>query len=129
MGRADTGAGRHRWITVLALAAALLAGCGTEPPPGGAPGAGLSGAAEQAPATDTGVAPAGRCWLVPDEGSNSPLRVALPGGQITAQVPTGVFPHDATATPGGVTFVANEFARSVPAAGATELLVSVQAPR
>lgn len=51
--------------------------------------------------------------LVPDEGSNRLLRVALPGGEITSQVLTGVAPHDATAAAGGTVFVANELGHSV----------------
>ncbi|HEY6424231.1 MAG TPA: YncE family protein [Pseudonocardiaceae bacterium] len=53
--------------------------------------------------------------LVPDEGSNSLLRVSLPGGEITSQVLTGVVPHDATAAANGTVFVANELGRSVVA--------------
>ena len=53
--------------------------------------------------------------LVPDEGSNQLIRVALPGGQITAQVRTGVVPHDATAAANGTVFVANELGHSVVA--------------
>ncbi|MDQ3765653.1 MAG: YncE family protein, partial [Actinomycetota bacterium] len=51
--------------------------------------------------------------LVPVEGSNQLLRVALPGGEITSQVVTGVVPHDATAAANGTVFVANELGRSV----------------
>jgi DNA-binding beta-propeller fold protein YncE len=53
--------------------------------------------------------------LVPDEGSNRLLRVALPGGTITSQVVTGVVPHDATAAANGTVFVANELGHSVVA--------------
>lgn len=53
--------------------------------------------------------------LVPDEGANRLLRVALPGGEITSQVMTGVVPHDATATADGTVFVANELGGSVVA--------------
>jgi DNA-binding beta-propeller fold protein YncE len=53
--------------------------------------------------------------LVPDEGSNRLLRVALPGGQITSQAFTGTAPHDATAAANGTVFVANELGRSVVA--------------
>jgi DNA-binding beta-propeller fold protein YncE len=53
--------------------------------------------------------------LVPDEGSNRLLRVALPTGTITSQVVTGVVPHDATAAAHGTVFVANELGRSVVA--------------
>jgi DNA-binding beta-propeller fold protein YncE len=51
--------------------------------------------------------------LVPDEGSNQLVRVALPGGEITSQVRTGVVPHDATAAANGTVFVANELGHSV----------------
>ncbi|MGB8227991.1 MAG: YncE family protein, partial [Pseudonocardiaceae bacterium] len=53
--------------------------------------------------------------LVPDEGSNRLLRVALPGGEITSQVVTGVVPHDATQAADGTVFVANELGHSVVA--------------
>jgi DNA-binding beta-propeller fold protein YncE len=53
--------------------------------------------------------------LVPDEGSNRLLRVALPGGEITSQVITGVVPHDATQAANGTVFVANELGHSVVA--------------
>ncbi len=53
--------------------------------------------------------------LVPDEGSNRLLRVALPGGEITSQVVTGVVPHDGTAAANGTVFVANELGHSVVA--------------
>lgn len=51
--------------------------------------------------------------LVPDEGANQLLRVALPGGEITSHVKTGVVPHDATAAANGTVFVANELGHSV----------------
>jgi hypothetical protein len=53
--------------------------------------------------------------LVPDEGSNRLLRVALPGGEITSQVVTGVVPHDATEAADGTVFVSNELGHSVVA--------------
>ncbi|PZS27079.1 MAG: hypothetical protein DLM61_17355 [Pseudonocardiales bacterium] len=53
--------------------------------------------------------------LVPDEGSNRLLRVALPGGEITSQVVTGVVPHDATQAANGTVFVANELGHTVVA--------------
>ncbi|PZS37557.1 MAG: hypothetical protein DLM62_18585, partial [Pseudonocardiales bacterium] len=53
--------------------------------------------------------------LVPDEGSNRLLRVALPSGEITSQVVTGVVPHDATQAANGTVFVANELGHSVVA--------------
>jgi len=52
--------------------------------------------------------------LVPDEGANQLIQVALPGGEITSQVKTGEVPHDATAANGTV-FVANELGHSVVA--------------
>jgi DNA-binding beta-propeller fold protein YncE len=51
--------------------------------------------------------------LVPDENSGDLLTVALPAGKITATVPTGSSPHDATAAGNGEVFVANEAGRSV----------------
>ncbi len=53
--------------------------------------------------------------LVPDEGSNELIRVALPGGEITSRVKTGRTPHDATAAANGTVFVANELGHSVVA--------------
>jgi DNA-binding beta-propeller fold protein YncE len=53
--------------------------------------------------------------LVPDEGSHQLLRVALPGGEVTSQVTTGVVPHDATQAANGTVFVANELGHSVVA--------------
>lgn len=60
--------------------------------------------------------------LVPDEGSNRLLRVALPGGEITSQVITGVVPHDATAAAGGTVFVANELGHSVVAVRGNQIV-------
>ncbi len=51
--------------------------------------------------------------LVPAESADALLRVALPGGDIVSQVPVGDFPHDATATAGGIVAVANEFGGTV----------------
>ncbi|MGH3694553.1 MAG: YncE family protein, partial [Pseudonocardiaceae bacterium] len=51
--------------------------------------------------------------LVPDESSNQLLRVALPGGEVTSQVMTGVVPHDATQAANGTVFVANELGDNV----------------
>jgi DNA-binding beta-propeller fold protein YncE len=53
--------------------------------------------------------------LVPDEGANQLIRVALPGGEVTSPVLTGVVPHDATAAANGTVFVANELGNSVVA--------------
>jgi hypothetical protein len=53
--------------------------------------------------------------LVPDESANRLLRVALPGGEVTSQVITGVVPHDATQAANGTVFVANELGHSVVA--------------
>ncbi|MGH3841884.1 MAG: YncE family protein [Pseudonocardiaceae bacterium] len=53
--------------------------------------------------------------LVPDETANRLLRVALPSGEITSQVMTGVVPHDATQAANGTVFVANELGHSVVA--------------
>ncbi len=53
--------------------------------------------------------------LVPDEGSNRLIRVALSSGEITSQVLTGVVPHDATQAANGTVFVANELGNSVVA--------------
>ncbi|WP_410623377.1 YncE family protein [Amycolatopsis sp. cmx-8-4] len=51
--------------------------------------------------------------LVPDETSNSLLTIALPGGEVTTTVVTGVVPHDATRAANGSYFVANELGKSV----------------
>ena len=53
--------------------------------------------------------------LVPNEGSNQLLRLALPGGEITSQVRSGATPHDAAAAANGTVFVANELGHSVVA--------------
>jgi DNA-binding beta-propeller fold protein YncE len=53
--------------------------------------------------------------LVPDESSNSLLRVALPSGQVLARVTTGASPHDANQAPNGTIFVANEAGATVVA--------------
>lgn len=53
--------------------------------------------------------------LVPDESSNSLLRVSLPAGPVTSQVLTGISPHDATQAPNGTVFVANEAGGTVVA--------------
>jgi DNA-binding beta-propeller fold protein YncE len=53
--------------------------------------------------------------LVPDEGANQLLRVALPGGEIVSRVMTGVAPHDAAQAANGTVFVANELGHNVVA--------------
>jgi DNA-binding beta-propeller fold protein YncE len=60
--------------------------------------------------------------LVPDEGSNRLIKVALPGGEITSQVMTGVVPHDATAAANGTVFVANELGHSVVAVRGNQIV-------
>jgi DNA-binding beta-propeller fold protein YncE len=46
--------------------------------------------------------------LVPDENSGAVLTVALPSGEVTARVRTGVSPHDATRAGNGLVFAADE---------------------
>lgn len=46
--------------------------------------------------------------LVPVESANALVRVELPGGAAEPQIITGTVPHDASETPGGTVFVANE---------------------
>ncbi|OZM71352.1 hypothetical protein CFN78_21145 [Amycolatopsis antarctica] len=53
--------------------------------------------------------------LVPAENSDSLVTVDLPSGQVGGQVPTGVFPHDATRSGNGLLFAANEFGGTVAA--------------
>lgn len=53
------------------------------------------------------AAPAGPL-LVPDESSGSLLTVTLPAGQVSARIPVGRYPHDATRTADGTTVVADE---------------------
>jgi DNA-binding beta-propeller fold protein YncE len=53
--------------------------------------------------------------LVPDESSNSLLRVALPGGAVQSRVETGKSPHDANQAADGTIFVANEAGATVVA--------------
>lgn len=55
----------------------------------------------------------GRTVLVPDESSNSLIRVALPDGPASSQVITGTMPHDATRASNGDVYVANEAGGSV----------------
>jgi DNA-binding beta-propeller fold protein YncE len=55
----------------------------------------------------------GRTVLVPDESSNSLIRVALPNGPARSQVMTGTMPHDATRATDGDVYVANEAGGSV----------------
>ncbi len=55
----------------------------------------------------------GETVLVPDESSNSLIRVALPNGPARSQVVTGTMPHDATEAPDGDVYVANEAGGSV----------------
>ncbi len=55
----------------------------------------------------------GQDVLVPDESSNSLIRVALPNGPAQAQVMTGTMPHDATLATDGDVYVANEAGGSV----------------
>jgi DNA-binding beta-propeller fold protein YncE len=47
--------------------------------------------------------------LVPAEGSDSLVQVALPDGEIVSETPVGDFPHSAAAAPSGRIFVVNEF--------------------
>jgi DNA-binding beta-propeller fold protein YncE len=53
--------------------------------------------------------------LVPDESSDSLLRVGLPSGQVLSRVVTGKSPHDANQAPNGTIFVANEAGGTVAA--------------
>lgn len=53
--------------------------------------------------------------LVPDESSNSLLRVGLPTGVVLSRVVTGTSPHDANQAANGTVFVANEGGGSVVA--------------
>jgi DNA-binding beta-propeller fold protein YncE len=46
--------------------------------------------------------------LVPAEGSDSLVQVALPDGEIVSETPVGDFPHSAAAAPNGRIFVVNE---------------------
>lgn len=46
--------------------------------------------------------------LVPDESSNSLLRVALPSGRVLSRTATGTMPHDADEAPDGTVLVADE---------------------
>ena len=55
----------------------------------------------------------GRTLLVPDESSNSLIRVTLPDGPTQSQVITGTMPHDATRATNGDVYVANEAGGSV----------------
>lgn len=55
-----------------------------------------------------GLAGPGGPVLVPAEGSDSFVRVGLPGGEILGETPVGDFPHNAAATPDGRIFVVNE---------------------
>ena len=51
--------------------------------------------------------------LVPDESSNSLIRVTLPNGPAQSQVMTGTMPHDATEATNGDVYAANEAGGSV----------------
>lgn len=51
--------------------------------------------------------------LLPSESANSLLTVELLSGEIAARIPTGRFPHDATAAANGTIFVTNEFGGSI----------------
>lgn len=55
-----------------------------------------------------GLAGPGGPVLVPAEGSDSLVRVGLPGGEVLGETPVGDFPHNAAATPDGRIFVINE---------------------
>jgi DNA-binding beta-propeller fold protein YncE len=46
--------------------------------------------------------------LVPVESANALVRVHLPGGRAEPEIITGTVPHDASETPNGTVFVANE---------------------
>jgi DNA-binding beta-propeller fold protein YncE len=46
--------------------------------------------------------------LVPDESSGSLLTVSLPAGEVTARIPVGRYPHDATRAADGTVVVADE---------------------
>lgn len=71
---------------------------------------------------------AGGPVLVPDEGSGRLIDVALPGGAITASVPVGTFPHDATAAANGTVFVSNEHGHSVVAVRGDKVVQTFTTP-
>ena len=60
--------------------------------------------------------------LVPDESSDSLLRVRLPDGVVLSRVRTGTSPHDATQAANGTIFVANEGGGSVVAVRDNEVV-------
>lgn len=60
--------------------------------------------------------------LVPDESSNSLLRVSLPTGKVVSQVTTGASPHDATRASNGTVFVADEAGASVVAVRSNQVV-------
>lgn len=61
------------------------------------------------------IADPGGPVLVPVEGANALVKVALPSGKKIAQIRTGRFPHGATEAANGTIFVANEFGGTVVA--------------
>ncbi|WP_020499840.1 hypothetical protein [Sciscionella marina] len=60
--------------------------------------------------------------LVPDENANRLLEIAPSNGKVTASVPTGPSPHDATSAANGTVFVANEAGHSVVAVRGTTVV-------
>lgn len=61
------------------------------------------------------IADPGGPLLVPVEGSDALIKLALPSGKKVARVPTGKFPHAATEAANGTIFVANELGGTVVA--------------
>jgi DNA-binding beta-propeller fold protein YncE len=74
------------------------------------------------------LAGAGGPLLVPAEGSDSLVQVALPDGEITSETPVGDFPHAATAAPNGRVFVANEKDSTVSIVEDGREIREIQAP-
>lgn len=66
-----------------------------------------------APARHLQLARPGGPVLVPSEGADTLLVVALPSGKVIERVGTGDFPHDAAGAADGAVFVTNEFAGTV----------------
>ena len=60
--------------------------------------------------------------LVPVESANALVRVDLPGGRAEQQIVTGTIPHDASETPSGVVFVANELGGTTTVLRGDEIL-------
>jgi DNA-binding beta-propeller fold protein YncE len=74
------------------------------------------------------IADAGGPVLVPAEGADSLVQVALPDGEIVSETPVGDFPHSAAAAPNGRIFVANEMGSTASVIEDSDEITRIETP-